>query len=113
MSFVSNILRTVALCTTLKPNGKFCGNCLVGYSLKESNALNGSVLTKVASAVVWLYIFILYSTLYSLPVNKIILCFIIQGKGFSKKGLILNSGEKCTSLVASMAFVFVCIHAMK
>ena len=51
MSFVSNILLTVMLYTTLKPNGKFCGNFVwldMGLTnlLKELNALNASVLLK-------------------------------------------------------------------
>ena len=43
------------------------------WVLKESHALNASVFTEVAShflSVVWLFTFILHSTLHSLQVKK-------------------------------------------
>ena len=68
---------------------------------KESNTLSGSVIS-----VVWLFAFICTQFCTCSPVKKIIgnetaknslkeslssiLCFIIQGKGSSAKGLILN-----------------------
>ena len=39
-------------------------------SLKESNALNAAVFTKGASSVVFLFLFVLYSTLHSIQVKK-------------------------------------------
>ena len=65
-----NILQTVVLCTTLKPNGKLCGNFVIlnmglTGSLKKSNTLNAS-----PSSADWIYIY-WYSTLHSLPVKTI------------------------------------------
>ena len=43
----------MVLCTTLKPNGKFSGNLIMGSTKteKESNTLSGSVIS-----VVWLFV---------------------------------------------------------
>ena len=57
VSCISNILLTVVLYTTLKPNGKFC----MGLT-NSLNALNASVFTEVASLLSG-YLHLFYSQL--------------------------------------------------
>ena len=54
VSFVSNVLLNVVLCTILKPNGN---SVWVEQTLKESNVLNASVFSEVAIqfSVVYIY----------------------------------------------------------
>ena len=99
--FVSNILLNVMLCTTMKPNGKLCMGLT---NIERIEGLECICLYWSCISVVWLFTFILYSTLHSLQVEKSgnvtvknylkeslssILCFIIHRKGSSEKGLIL------------------------
>ena len=99
MSFISNIiLRTLLLCTTPKPNDKFC------MGVKGIERLEGiTVFTEVASQLAG-NLHLIYFSLHSFKVNKLIenvtvknywkesllsiLCFVIHEKGSSKKGLI-------------------------
>ena len=83
VSCISNILLSVVLCKTLKPNGKFSGNLWVQQRQRRNRTLSG-----------YLYLFALNwkgdSQEYLKESLSSILCFIIQGKRSSRKGLILK-----------------------
>ena len=109
----------VVLCTTLKPNGKFCMGVNEGERLECI-----TVFTEVASQSSGnLHLFCTQLYLHSFLSKKIIenvtvkncwkesflsiLCFIIYGKGSSEKGLILNFDTE----VYLIADCVSCLHA--
>ena len=58
VSFISNILLTVVLCTTLKPNGKFSVYCFGWILLVEET----KTLSRSRISVVWLFIILFICT---------------------------------------------------
>ena len=82
VSCISNILPSVLLCRSLKPNGKYSGK--MGSTKTENESLSGFVINSAKSSSKKIIGNVTAKNYLKESLSSI-LCFIIQGKGSSWK----------------------------